>query len=421
MPKFIRAALGGGTAAPVFLLMASTANALQFIYQVSMARLLEPDQYTLLLALVSFVGIMLFPGHAFQSAVAVGVGALLASGQVTAVWRFTVRAGSVGAGVALLLGVILALLANQLRALFGFSDNWVLTLLLVILPLSMLLATARGALQGLGRFAWLGSNLLLDASLRVLLAIGLVVAGFGLTGALAGFSLGIAAAIGLGIWVIRPRATGTGSSGDIRALLIAQLATVPATFAIFGAQSVDVIIANWRFSGVGLEPFVAAAFAGRVSFHGCFMVSQLLLPRLRDMFAEPALNRRLLLRGSLAVAVMALGPLLLALLLPSLLHEALVGPNYASDPKLLQVYLGGAALLSFSLYLVYILIAARITWVAWGLVPVAVGQTLAYLLLANSAYDLAVILLLSAAAMCAICAVAGARLFKRSLAAARSP
>ena len=421
MPKFIRAALGGGTAAPLFLLMASAANGLQFIYQIFMARLLEPDQYTLLLALVSFVGIMLFPGHAFQSAVAVGVGALLASGQLRAVWRFTVRAGSAGAGVALLVSVILALLANQLRALFGFSDNWVLTLLLVILPLSMLLATARGALQGLGRFAWLGSNLLLDASLRVLLAIGLVVAGFGLTGALAGFSLGIAAASGLGIWVIRPRATATGGGGDIRALLIAQLATVPATFAIFGAQSVDVIIANWRFSGVGLEPFVAAAFAGRVSFHGCFMVSQLLLPRLRDMFAEPALNRRLLLRGSMAVAVMALGPLLLALLVPGLLHQALVGSNYASDPKLLQVYLGGAALLSLSLYLVYILIAARITWISWGLVPIAVGQTLAYLLLASSAYDLAVILLLSAAAMCAICLIAGVRLLKQPLAAARSP
>ncbi|MDE2703367.1 MAG: hypothetical protein OXH91_09585, partial [Chloroflexota bacterium] len=72
--KQLRWAWGSGSGGTAFLLMASVANGLQFIYQVSMARLLQPDQYTQLLALVSFVTILLFPGHAFQSGVAVGAG-----------------------------------------------------------------------------------------------------------------------------------------------------------------------------------------------------------------------------------------------------------------------------------------------------------------------------------------------------------
>ncbi len=412
--KQLRWAWGSGSGGTAFLLMASVANGLQFIYQVSMARLLQPDQYTQLLALVSFVTILLFPGHAFQSAVAVGVGALAAAGHRAAVWSFALRANAIGAGTALAVSIVLALLSDQLRDIFGFESDWVLLLLLCILPLSLVLATARGAVQGLSRFVALGTNLLLDASARVLLAIGLVVLGFGLTGALSGFSLGIVAGIAMGVWVLRPRAGGSAAGGvNIGALLLAQLGTVPATFAIFGAQSVDVIIANWRFPGTGLEPFVVAAFAGRISFYGCFTVGQLLLPRFRDMFGAGRLDRRLLLRGSLAAALIATGPLLLALLAPGFLHLALVGPNYAADAQLLQVYLGGATLLSISLYLVYMLIAAGTRWIAWVLVPAALAQTVGYLFVAASAYDLAVILLASAALMCAACAIATAHLLRR--------
>ena len=415
----LRWAWGSGSGGTAFLLMASVANGLQFIYQVSMARLLQPDQYTQLLALVSFVTILLFPGHAFQSAVAVGAGALAAARQRTAVWSFALRANAVGAGTALAVSILLALLSGQLREVFGFESNWVLVPLLLILPLSLVLATARGAVQGMARFIALGVNLLVDASARVLLAIGLVIAGFGLTGALSGFSLGIVAGIGLGIWVLRPRGDNPAPvNANLGALLLTQLGTVPATFAIFGAQSVDVIIANWRFPGTGLEPFVAAAFAGRISFYGCFTVGQLLLPRFRDMFGEGRLDRRLLLRGSLAAAVIAAGPLLVALVAPGFLHLALVGPNYAADAGLLQVYLGGATLLSIALYLVYVLIAAGVRWIAWVLVPAAALQTAGYLFVAESAYDLAVILLASAGLMCIACAIAATVLLRERAAPA---
>lgn len=415
----LRWAWGSGSGGTAFLLMASVANGLQFIYQVSMARLLQPDQYTQLLALVSFVTILLFPGHAFQSAVAVGAGALAAARQRSAVWSFALRANAVGAGAALAVSILLALLSGQLREVFGFEDNWVLVPLLCILPLSLVLATARGAVQGMARFIALGVNLLVDASARVLLAIGLVVAGFGLTGALSGFSLGIVAGIALGAWVLRPRGDNpVPANANLGALLLAQLGTVPATFAIFGAQSVDVIIANWRFPGTGLEPFVAAAFAGRISFYGCFTVGQLLLPRFRDMFGEGRLDRRLLLRGSLAAAAIAAGPLLAALVAPGFLHLALVGPNYAADAGLLQVYLGGATLLSIALYLVYLLIAAGVRWIAWVLVPAAGLQTAGYLFVAGSAYDLAVILLASAGLMCIACVIAATALLRERAAPA---
>ncbi|MXW28051.1 MAG: hypothetical protein F4Z80_04105 [Chloroflexi bacterium] len=417
--KQLRWAWGSGSGGTAFLLMASVANGLQFIYQVSMARLLQPDQYTQLLALVSFVTILLFPGHAFQSAVAVGAGALAAARQRAAVWSFALRANAVGAGTALAVSILLALLSEQLREVFGFESNWVLVPLLCILPLSLVLATARGAVQGMARFIALGINLLVDASARVLLAIGLVVAGFGLTGALSGFSLGIVAGIGLGIWVLRPRGGDQAPANpNLGALLLTQLGTVPATFAIFGAQSVDVIIANWRFPGAGLEPFVAAAFAGRISFYGCFTVGQLLLPRFRDMFGEGRLDRYQLLRGSLAAAAFAAGPLLAALVAPGFLHLALVGPNYAADAGLLQIYLGGATLLSIALYLVYMLIAAGVRWIAWVLVPAAALQTAGYLFVAESAYDLAVILLASAGLMCIACAIAAATLLRERAALA---
>ena len=408
----MRERLGPGAVAPLFLALAMGANGLQYIYQVAMARLLDPAQYAVLLALVSFVGILLFPGNAFQSAVAVGTGQLAEGGSQRAIWPFTRRAIFAGPGVALAASLALATVASPLSALFGSDSGWVLFWMLLILPLSLVLATARGALQGLARFLWLGSALLCDAVVRVALAITLVSVGFGLAGAVASFSVGIVVAVGVALWSLRPRVQPVGhdEAAGIWQLLRTQLRTVPATFAIFGVQSIDVVIANWRLGDAQLEPFSAAVLAGRVSFYGCFMLGQLLLPRLRAMFAAGELDRRLLYRGSLAVLGIALGPLALGLAFPQLVHLALVGPAYGSDAGLLQVYLAGAALLSLTLYLVYMLIAAGVTWIWRVLAPVALVQTGAYLWLAGSVYDFAGILLAAAAAMFIASAIAGGRL-----------
>ncbi|MDE2863224.1 MAG: hypothetical protein OXL33_07260, partial [Chloroflexota bacterium] len=123
-------------------------------------------------------------------------------------------------------------------------------------------------------------------------------------------------------------------------------------------------------------------------------------------------------RGGGGGAVRAPGPLLAALVAPGFLHLALVGPNYAADAGLLQVYLGGATLLSIALYLVYMLIAAGVRWIAWVLAPAAALQTAGYLFVAESAYDLAVILLASAGLMCIACAIAAATLLRERAALA---
>ena len=66
--------------------------------------------------------------------------------------------------------------------------------------------------------------------------------------------------------------------------------SVPATFAIFGVQAIDIVIANYRLSGEVMESYSAAALAGRVIFYAGFVLGLLILPRFRDMFTSRQLR-----------------------------------------------------------------------------------------------------------------------------------
>ena len=73
--------------------LAIGANALAYVYQLTMARLLEPREYAIVLAIVSFIAILLFPGNAFQAAVAVGTGRIVDRAGYGHVWGFVFERG----------------------------------------------------------------------------------------------------------------------------------------------------------------------------------------------------------------------------------------------------------------------------------------------------------------------------------------
>ena len=74
------------------------------------------------------------------------------------------------------------------------------------------------------------------------------------------------------------------------------------------------------------------------------------------------------------MAAIAIPTIIAGYAVPGFLHNALVGDRYAADAGLMQLYLVGTALLTTSLFLTYILIAAGWNWIWSGLVPIAAAQ-----------------------------------------------
>ena len=400
----------------VFLALAMSANGLSYVYQLAMARLLEPREYAVVLAIVSFIAILVFPANSFQAAVAVGTGHFVQTRKHLSSWPFASRAalfaGAAGLGLVALFGVF----SSVIRDVFGFEGNWVLGWLAVTFCFSLVLSAFRGGLQGTQRFGGLGIVMLVEAGSRVLLTVALVWWGFGVAGATAGFAFGYVGATLLAIWLLFPR---TNLGGPVHEslwpTLRVQLRSVPATFSIFGVQAIDVVIANSRLPDTPMESFSAAALAGRVIFYAGFAFGLLLLPRFRHVFAGEALRRGFVLRTSAVVAAIVIVPVVAGFAAPDLIHNLLVGPKYAPDAGLLQRYLVGTALLTTALFLTYMIIAAGWNWIAYGLVPIAAAQTAMYISVAETTFEFARILIVAGAAMCLFLVVPASLLIRRQM------
>ncbi len=395
------------------------ANVLSYVYQLAMARMMEPSEYPIVLAIVSFIAIILFPANSFQAAVAVGTGHVVARGGAWQAWPFALRAALISGAMGMVAVVAFAVFAGPLKTIFKFEENTVLVWLALTFLLSLVLSAFRGAFQGGHRFGSLGVVMLIEAVSRVLLAVIFVAIGFGVSGATSGFAFGYLVSTLIAIWLLYPRGSAQLDgreevSEGLWHTLRVQLRSVPATFAIFGVQAIDVVIANYRFFALDMEAYSAAALAGRVIFYAGFVLGLLILPRFRDMFASGGLRWPLIRNSASVMVLIAIPTIIVGYALPGFVHNALVGERYAANPELMQVYLLGTALLTTSLFLTYVLIAAGWNWIWVGLVPVAAAQTALYLFWASSTMQFAWVLLTSGAIMAAFLTVSVVVLFRQT-------
>ncbi len=266
--------------------------------------------------------------------------------------------------------------------------------------MSMWLAAHRGVLQGSGAFTALGLVILAEVSIRLLFSITLVISGFGVDGATAGFPLGIGGALALGVWMLRQRfGGGSGLRGNLWTALAHESRAVPAMLAVFGVQAIDIVIANTRLQGSELQAFSAATLAGRIVFYAGFVVTLLILPRYRNMFITRRLEKALVAGSFGTMTLICTGGFAAGLALPELIHAVLVGPSYFMDTQLMQTYILGSSLLTYALFLISIVLAAGWTRIAMVIGPIALIQTALYVFAATTGRQFAHVLAVSAGTM----------------------
>jgi O-antigen/teichoic acid export membrane protein len=374
-----------GRQATLFVVLALASNMLAFLYQLAMARLLEPRQFAAVLAIISAMAVIAIPANAFQTAVATGAGRLSAEGRSSHLGAFALRAG-IGGGAPLVPVAVLALVfRDAVGQFFGVDGASVVLWICVSLVLTMWLAAHRGTLQGSEEFTVLGVVMLAEAALRLLTSVALVLGGFGVDGATAGIPLGICGALAYGVWALRHRFDRDSQNFVHGWLTLARESrAVPALLSVFGAQAIDIVIANTRLQDADLESFSAAALAGRVVFYAGFLVSLIALPRYRHMFSVRRLDDRLVAGSFAAIALICTGGVVAGFVLPRTIHTVLVGSTYTTDSTLMQVYLIGSSALTCALFLTTVVVAAGWSRVSIGLVPIAFIQVIVYALLATT-------------------------------------
>ena len=338
-------------AGALWLLTATTvANVLGFGYQLVMARLLTAEQYAILIALFGVLILESISSQVIQSATAKLAAQYRARDDEGALHQF-VRRWSVRVAIAMaILALLIVALAGPISGALALPAISV-AILGVSLFFAGMLTFALGLLQGLARFGWMGSVLIVQAGSRLVLGVALVLLGLGVNGAFAGAAAAIAVSVLVATLPLAPllraarRSTAVVELGSDETRFFAFAAVVLLAYAAL--TNIDAVLAPAVLSPAEAGTYAGAVTLGKIVLFAPIAVGFLLLERTARAHArgEPT-ERPLFLALGLVLAtsgVAALG----YVIAPAFFVNLVVGSQYPATVAVAPIY--GIAALSNAL------------------------------------------------------------------------
>ncbi len=175
----------------IMLIAMMLVNIFNFAYNMVMARLLGPAAFGNINAAVTMLLLASCVSLAFQLVCAKFVArSPLDSGKAAVVHNLLGKAWI----VSLALGAILFLAQRPIATYLNVPSPWIIGILALGIAAYAPLGVKRGAMQGVCAFPRLGTNFVLEAVTRFFVGAGLVVAGYGVLGAVGAISAAVIAA-----------------------------------------------------------------------------------------------------------------------------------------------------------------------------------------------------------------------------------
>jgi O-antigen/teichoic acid export membrane protein len=286
------------------------ANALNAVFQIALARILDPEEYSLLVALVVITLIAAVPPLAFQASVAREVAVALAEerpGLAGAAIRDTVR-GLVPWALGILL---LGALAYPLLAAAGRGDAGATFATAATISAALVIPAVWGGLQGARLFVVLGIAHLTFAATRLGAGVGIGLAGGGAGAVMAGVAGATAVTLALTVLPLRDLWNAAARSGARRLATLPNAAAATGLTLLTALASVDVLVAKLAFPPSTAGAYGVASVGARVLLLLPIGVTTVLFPRVATL-RDRARERRHLLAGLAVVA--ALGAIATAIL-----------------------------------------------------------------------------------------------------------
>jgi O-antigen/teichoic acid export membrane protein len=286
------------------------ANALNAVFQIALARILDPEEYSLLVALVVITLIAAVPPLAFQASVAREVAVALAEerpGLAGAAIRDTVR-GLVPWALGILL---LGALAYPLLAAAGRGDAGATFATAATISAALVIPAVWGGLQGARLFVILGIAHLTFAATRLGAGVGIGLAGGDAGAVMAGVAGATAVTLALTVIPLRDLWNAAARSGARRLATLPNAAAATGLTLLTALASVDVLVAKLVFPPSTAGAYGVASVGARVLLLLPIGVTTVLFPHVATL-RDRARERRHLLAGLAVVA--ALGAIATAIL-----------------------------------------------------------------------------------------------------------
>lgn len=362
---------GGGGGGLVFFLATAALNASNFGFQVFVSRVLGPDIYSALSALLALLVIAGVPLSALQLSCAAAQARLPGPADPSRVLRLVLVVG-IGTGF-----VLFAAQAG-VNGFLQITSVWPLAWLCVWLVLAALSAVPQGLLIGQSRFTTLGVTALLGAGLgRLLFGAAAAELDLGVSGGMAATAIGQGLTLALLLAAVRARGPASRPTLHLSAAEGALSTAALTGLAVFSA--VDTVLARHTLDAGESGYYAAAATGGRIALFAPGAIAVLAFPRFVRSAERGTSDRRDLLVALAAVAGVGLLVVVAVVAVPRLIVDLIFGAQYRPAVHQLTVLAPAGALLGCLALATYYHLArgsafALASWVGAAAVAGAEGR-----------------------------------------------
>lgn len=357
----------------VMLLSTSLVSVLNFGFNVSMARMLGPAKFGNVTAAVTILMLASAITLAFQLVCAKFVARNDLVGEKVSVYRSLLGKAWV---MSLAVGAGLFILQRPMAAYLHIPDPWILAVLAIGISAYVPLGVRRGGLQGICSFGRLSANYIIEAVVKVVIAVVLVAAGYGVMGAVGAISGSILAAY------LFPRMPSEFGTRPLTALQPASFREgMQATVFFIGQviiNNIDILLVKHFFAPELAGLYAAVALVGRVLYFAAWSVVSAMFPisaAARPREEDP----NVILVPLLFVLAIAIIFIMAASFFPDIIINTIFGGRFSESGSLLTLYAAATGLYALSVVLMTYEMSRRIANTGWlqlvfsGILVVAIG------------------------------------------------
>jgi O-antigen/teichoic acid export membrane protein len=377
---------GGGL---VFLIASATVGLSNFVFHIVISRLLGPDQYGALGALLTVVLVISVPLVAVQTAV---TRAVAPKAQEPIALRQMVTRATVAGLVGM---VVLAGLSPIFAGFLHLGSTAPVLMLAAWLPPAVVVAVLQGVLVGRLRFTPLAVAMLVGTgAARLLFGVVLVEAGLGVTGAMLAGTLAAIATLGIVAWPLHREFRSPRRSSERLLALGDGVSVLLALGGFWVLVGIDTFLVRHFLAPHQAGLYAAAATGSRIALFAPAAFVTLVFPRFAATHGRGPEARRLLVLSMGVVVAIGFVVAGVIVALPGPLVHVLFGNGFRGSAGTIGILAVEAAVLGVIGLLVYFHLArgslfAQLNWLGVGVATAGIA------LFHRSIVDVAVVMLVT--------------------------
>ena len=313
----------------VLFVMINISNFLNYVYQVSMVRMLGAAKYGVFAVLMSVVYVFTVPNEAIQTALSRITSRFNPKKEFGKMKFIFYKALKKSMKISLICFVLFIPIAIFLAYFLpGITFLQLIFTGIVLLGVFSIPVT-RGILQGRKKFKGLGWNMIIEAIVKVGLAIGLVFIGLGVYGAISAVILSIFVSFIISLFFIKEIIKSKKKKTKTDDMAAYSKPILWAIFVIIIMMSLDIILAKRFFPAELAGKYAIVSMLGKIIFFGTYAVGKAMFPIASESYEKGEDSSQVFKRSMKFVVGLSLLALIVYLFFPKLILRILFGPGYS--------------------------------------------------------------------------------------------